>query len=60
MRNVKKMLALLFGVLLLISCKNHNVHVMPANCDTTAAASSCMIALNFRAMVPASFQGIIS
>ena len=33
MRNVKKMLALLFGVLLLISCKNHNVHVMPANCD---------------------------
>ncbi len=28
MRNVKKMLALLFGVLLLISCKNHNVHVL--------------------------------
>ena len=27
---------------------------------STAAASSCMIALNFRAMVPASFQGIIS
>ena len=51
MRNVKKMLALLFGVLLLISCKNHNVHVKPAHCDTMTAVNQVLEELKGRDVV---------
>ena len=45
------MLALLFGVLLLISCKNHNVHVKPAHCDTMTAVNQVLEELKGRDVV---------
>ena len=48
---MKKMLAILFGALLLTACKGHSFNVEPANCDTRIAVNQVLEELKGRDVV---------